>query len=506
MLGNTAIGTVRDLIDRQAAAQPDAVFLIGPDSGRLMTFLELWTLALLLSARLRQSGAMPGDRIAFLMEDGRFTISLFFATMYGGFVSVPLNAGAGATQLSHTRDHSAARVVFVGDADNSLLDDVLTQVQRPVEIVTAEPEAVRYSIGALIAADALPALRATDEAVLMCTSGSTGQPKAAVHAHGSVLAHGRNSIPAHELTGADRSLLVLPPYHINAGCVTLLPTLMSGGSLVVPRQFAVGEFWNILCEWCCTWHAVVPTIISKLLDRNDPMAASRADAVRRIRFLREVLLRGDALARGYDNDAAATASAVDAQGWLHTGDLAYRDADGYLFVVGRSKGLAIKGGVNVAPKQIDEVLDLHPAVLEAAAVGVPDRYLGGDLVAFAILRDGQGCDETALLRFCEARRGAFKTPTLIYFVQDLPKGRSGQIHSHAGADRPGHRLYLEAEYSTDLFDEARIERLVGHLQTLLQGAVAKPEQRLLDLPLLTPAEQRQWLNAWNAVEADEVYS
>ena len=77
----------------------------------------------------------------------------------------------------------------------------------------------------------------------------------------------------------------------------------------------------------------------------------------------------------------------DAEGWLHTGDLAYRDEDGYFFIIGRSKELIIKGGMNIAPKQIDEVLESHPAVLEAAAVGVPDRYLGEDVVAFAVLRD-----------------------------------------------------------------------------------------------------------------------
>ncbi len=70
---------------------------------------------------------------------------------------------------------------------------------------------------------------------------------------------------------------------------------------------------------------------------------------------------------------------------MHTGDLAYRDANGYFFVVGRSKELIIKGGVNIAPRQIDDVLESHPAVLEAAAVGVPDRHLGEDVVAFVVL-------------------------------------------------------------------------------------------------------------------------
>ena len=83
--------------------------------------------------------------------------------------------------------------------------------------------------------------------------------------------------------------------------------------------------------------------------------------------------------------------------------------------------------MNIAPRQIDEVLESHPAVLEAAAVGVPDHYLGEDIVAFAVLRAGMEGDESELLAFCESRLGHFKTPTRIHFVADLPKGPSGKV-------------------------------------------------------------------------------
>jgi acyl-CoA synthetase (AMP-forming)/AMP-acid ligase II len=141
----------------------------------------------------------------------------------------------------------------------------------------------------------------------------------------------------------------------------------------------------------------------------------------------EVLLRGPALMTGYYKDPEGTATVVDSEGWFHTGDLAYRDPDGYFFVIGRSKELIIKGGVNIAPKQIDEVLESHPSVLEAAAVGVPDRYVGEDVVAFVVLRSGKAGDERELLAFCEGRLGHFKTPTRIHFATDLPKGPSGKI-------------------------------------------------------------------------------
>ena len=113
----------------------------------------------------------------------------------------------------------------------------------------------------------------------MYTSGSTGHPKAAVHTHRTILAGARNSVASHQLTAADRSLLVLPLYHINAECVTLIPTLLSGGSVVVPRRFSISHFWDWLDDYQCTWSAIVPTIVSQLLDWKDPKADQRGTAL-----------------------------------------------------------------------------------------------------------------------------------------------------------------------------------------------------------------------------------
>jgi amino acid adenylation domain-containing protein len=494
------MSTIRDLIDRMADTQPDLAFLISPETGRVLTFEGLQKQAYYLCGRFRQMGLEHGDKIALLMDNGLFTAQLFLGAMYGGFVPVPLNVRAGVSQLSYTLDHCDAKVVFVGSKYDGLIKEVMPRVQRPVEVISADLDSVPEASEAPSMTGTLPPLRAEDAALLMYSSGTTGQPNGAVHTHRSVLAHGRNSACAHELTAADRSLLVLPVYHINAECVTLIPTLMSGGSVIIPHGFVVSEFWNWLDDYRCTWSALVPTIISQLLDWKDPKAESRAAAFQRIRFLRtssaplspslhrefldkfkllliqamgstetgspfsnplppgknkigspglpwgfetkivsrdgaelpagvpgEVLMRGDGMMQGYYKDPVGTAAALDAEGWLHTGDLAYRDEDGYFFVVGRSKELIIKGGMNIAPKQIDEVLETHPAVLEAAAVGVPDRYVGEDLIAFAVLRNGMSCDERELLGFCESRLGHFKTPTRIHFVRDLPKGPSGKV-------------------------------------------------------------------------------
>ena len=505
--------TIRDLIDQMAALQVGQPFIISPETGRTITYDGLRRQLLNVSGYFRELGLSPGDKIGLLTDNGLSAIQLFLGAMYSGLVCVPLNVRAGLTHLSFMLNDCDANVIFVADSYNKLSEQALTDVQRPIRVVAANiddwPEAADLS---LMLGDLSP-ISSEDPALLIYSSGSTGLPKGAVHSHRSVLAHGRNAAQSHELTAADRSLLVLPLYHINAECVTLMPTLTCGGSVVVPRGFLVNEFWNWLDDYRCTWSAVVPTIISQLLDWKDPRAHERTRMFERIRFLRtssaplspalhrefadkfnllliqamgsseggnvfsnplpprknkigspglpwgfetkivsrdgaevqagepgEVLLRGDGMMQCYHNDPDGTKAALDSDNWLHTGDLAFQDEDGYFFVVGRSKELIIKGGMNIAPKQIDEVLESHPTILEAAAVGVPDRYLGEDVVAFAVLRDGMSCEERELLSFCEERLGHFKTPTRVHFIADLPKGPSGKVqrlHLLEGFDRSG---------------------------------------------------------------------
>ncbi len=141
----------------------------------------------------------------------------------------------------------------------------------------------------------------------------------------------------------------------------------------------------------------------------------------------EIVLRGPSVMNGYYKGPQETAAVLGPDGWLRTGDLACIDEDGYFFVVGRAKELIIKGGMNIAPRQIDEALEAHPGVLEAAAVGVPDHYFGEDVVAFAVARPGACLTEQDLLDCCESRLGRFKTPSRIHIVSELPKGPSGKV-------------------------------------------------------------------------------
>jgi acyl-CoA synthetase (AMP-forming)/AMP-acid ligase II len=141
----------------------------------------------------------------------------------------------------------------------------------------------------------------------------------------------------------------------------------------------------------------------------------------------EIVIRGPQVMRGYYKNEAATQASFTPDGWLRTGDLGHRDADGFFFVTGRIKELIIKGGENIAPREIDEVLLRHPAVLDAAATGIPDTHYGQEIMVCIVLREGQAADEATLRDFCTTHLGRYKTPKVFHFVRDLPRGPSGKV-------------------------------------------------------------------------------
>jgi long-chain acyl-CoA synthetase len=141
----------------------------------------------------------------------------------------------------------------------------------------------------------------------------------------------------------------------------------------------------------------------------------------------EIMVRGPNVMKGYYKNPDETARALTADSWLHTGDLGHMDENGFVFVTGRIKELIIKGGENIAPREIDEALLKHPAVLEAAAVGIPDQHYGQEIMVCIVLKAGEQCSEEDLRTFCRNELGAYKTPKLIRFQDELPKGPSGKV-------------------------------------------------------------------------------
>jgi long-chain acyl-CoA synthetase len=142
--------------------------------------------------------------------------------------------------------------------------------------------------------------------------------------------------------------------------------------------------------------------------------------------LGEIVLRGPNILKGYYKNPDATASAFR-NGWFHTGDIGYRDAEGFYFIVDRKSDMIIRGGENIYPREIDEVLYQHPNVAAAAAVGVPDNLYGEEVAAVIVLKDGATCSENEVIEFCKSRLADYKCPKRVHFVDDIPKGPTGKL-------------------------------------------------------------------------------
>ena len=506
--------TVRDLVERQAALQPQAVYAVGAEGGSKLTFGELAASCRNVAALLRSHGSQPGDTVSLVMPNGLMTLQLLLGAMHGGWCVNPVNLLSQPEQMRYVLEHSDCRLVFATPGWEAAVRTALEGVGRPVTVVVIEADAVLESAtsSAVIPAQAGihpeqalvdPGLCRDDDglpdrvALLMYTSGTTGAPKGVMLSNANLAANAHAISVAHALTDADRVLAVLPLYHINAFAVTMLAPLAHGGSLAMPRKFSAARFWAQAFECECTWLNVVPTMISYLLEG----AAPPREQTSRLRFCRsasaalppehlrafeskfgvgiietmgltetvapafsnpldaeqrklgsvgrasgceaqvidanlvavadgqtgEIAIRGPNVMRGYYKNEAATCATFTPDGWLRTSDLGHRDADGFFFVTGRIKELIIKGGENIAPREIDEALLRHPAVLDAAAVGIPDRHYGQEIMACIVLREGHAADEDGLRDFCTAQLGRYKTPKLFRFVKELPRGPSGKV-------------------------------------------------------------------------------
>jgi len=141
----------------------------------------------------------------------------------------------------------------------------------------------------------------------------------------------------------------------------------------------------------------------------------------------EILVRGSNVMQGYLDQPEQTAATITKEGWLRTGDLGRMDDDGFVFVTGRIKELIIKGGENIAPREVDEALLSHGAVLEAAAFARPCDNYGQTVEACVMLKSQNGVDLAELMAHCHDRLGAFKSPDKIHILPELPKGPSGKV-------------------------------------------------------------------------------
>lgn len=155
----------------------------------------------------------------------------------------------------------------------------------------------------------------------------------------------------------------------------------------------------------------------------------------------EIVMRGPNIFKAYFKNSEATEKAF-ANGWFHTGDIGYRDADGFFYIADRKSDMIIRGGENIYPREIDEVLYKHPAVAAAAVIGVPDALYGEEVAAFVVLKES--VREENLVDYCRQHLADFKCPKKIYFVDDIPKGPTGKLLKRELA-----RLYAEAKGTSE---------------------------------------------------------
>ncbi len=156
----------------------------------------------------------------------------------------------------------------------------------------------------------------------------------------------------------------------------------------------------------------------------------------------EFLTRGYSVMLGYWDDEARTAEAIDDEGWMHTGDLATMDDDGYINIVGRIKDMIIRGGENVYPREIEEYLYRHPAIVEVQVIGVPDARYGEEIMAWVQLRDGAALDADDISEFCRGQIAHYKIPRYVKFTDEFPMTITGKIQKYLMRERSIEELGL----------------------------------------------------------------
>ncbi|MDT5296261.1 MAG: long-chain acyl-CoA synthetase, partial [Acidobacteriota bacterium] len=168
----------------------------------------------------------------------------------------------------------------------------------------------------------------------------------------------------------------------------------------------------------------------------------------------EIVMRGENVFKGYFKNAEATARAFRG-GWFHTGDVGLRDAEGFFHIIDRKTDMIIRGGENIYPREIDELLYRHPAVAEAAAIGVPDELYGEEVAAFVVLKEGHAATVDDIDAFCREHMADFKCPKTVVITDSLPKGPTGKVLKRELARR--HRETLDSKETLELKEKLELK-------------------------------------------------
>ena len=422
LLGTTVGGVLR----AAAWRAPDRIALIDPGR-REWTYGELRDEAERV-ARGLLTRFEPGEPVAVWAGNGPDWVLLEFAAGLAGLTLVTVNPAYQAEELAHVLGHSGAAGVFLrSGAQAGILAQVRDRLPRLREVLT---------LGEWPAGDGpLPEVDPASPAQILYTSGTTGRPKAAVLTHRGLTNNARLAAEAIGLRAGDVMVNPMPYFHV-AGCALItLGLVQTLGTHVVLARFDPGRMLELTERYRGTVIGGVPTMLTALL-------AAAARAPRDLSSLRlalaggatvpcgtvgEICTRGYLVMDGYLGDPEATAAAIDADGWLHTGDLGTMDARGYVRVTGRVKEMIIRGGENIYPRELEELLFRHPKVGEVAVVGLPDQKWGEEVGAFIRPAPGATISKDELFLYMREHLAPHKTPRQWFMVEAFPLTGSGKI-------------------------------------------------------------------------------
>ncbi|WP_433798429.1 long-chain-fatty-acid--CoA ligase [Actinomycetospora sp. CA-084318] len=474
-----------------AERSPDAVALrAGGTHTDYATFL---TAARAVAGALRELGVTPGDRVGLVSANvPAFPIGFYGALIAGAGV-VPMNPMLTQREVSYYLEDSGASVVVA-------LDEVAGPARGAAEaagIPVLELPAAGPADGSLAGEPITdPVERADDDlAVILYTSGTTGQPKGAMLTHHNLDSNCRTTVEALIRTTPDDVIMgCLPLFHVFGLTCGLNAAVASGASLALIPRFDPKAVLGIIESERVTVFEGVPTMYGALLDTDaeadtsslrtcisggaalpvevlhsfekkfgctilegyglsetSPVASfNQPDHERKpgsiglpvpgmelrivdndgadvpVGEVGEIAIRGEGVMAGYFGREEATAESIP-DGWFRSGDLAKFDEDGYLYIVDRKKQLIIRGGYNVYPREIEEVLYQYPSVAEVAVVGLKHSRLGEEVGAAISVRGGAEVDVEEVKAFAKEQLAAYKYPRHIWIVDDLPKGPTGKI-------------------------------------------------------------------------------
>ena len=453
-------------------------------------------------------GMEEGDRVAILCGTNARFVRAWLAIIGCGYVAVPLNPQSPAAEIQRELEVVGARAVIAGPAGVLPLSRIDRADLPELEFVLApsrQDTAGSIDFDSMVdgmvddaASSPIVERSDTDLAALLFTSGTAGNPKAAMLTHGNLAAnlHQVQNAPVRCTRPDDVTLCVVPLFHVLGLNSILDLALYAGATIVLVERFDPVSMLEMVAEEQASVLVGPPTMWAALSQVEDPPEAAMSSVrltvsgaapipARVVRDCKEnlgidieegyglteaspsvalsagtgapigsigrpipglevrlvdsegddvfigdageIIVRGDNVFPGYWQDPDATARVIDPQGWLHTGDMAVVDDDGFLFIVDRAKDLIIVSGFNVYPAEVERVLVTHPAVAEAAVVGVPHPHTGEAVKAYVVPRSGRSIEEDDLIDWCATELARYKCPSKIDEVDEIPRGLGGKI-------------------------------------------------------------------------------